>query len=213
MFGLKKQLALAIAGLLALGAVPQASAAPIAPAPLAAASSDSTVVLARSVSRGGSRTVVRHHGGGRSVATRSYRGNGNVYRNHSVYRGNGNVYRNRSVYRGNGNVYRGNNYVNRYHGVNNGRWAYDARRYGPRYNYRRSGYNYYRDGYYYSNPWWTAGAGLAVGAVAGAAIASSAAHPVYDDHVGYCMNRYRSYDAGSDTYVSSNGARRRCISP
>ena len=146
MFGLKRQLALAFAGLLALGSVPQASAAPIAPAPLAplaAASSDGPLVLARYGGRGGSRTVVRHHGGGRTVASRSYRGNGNVYRNRSVYRGNGNVYRNHSVYRGNGNVYRGNNYVNRYHGVNNGRWAYDARRYGARYNYRRPGYNYY----------------------------------------------------------------------
>jgi hypothetical protein len=34
--------------------------------------------------------------------------------------------------------------------------------------------------------------------------------PVGDDHVQYCMNRYRSYDPNSDTFMGYDGMRHRC---
>ena len=34
-----------------------------------------------------------------------------------------------------------------------------------------------------------------------------------DDHVAYCLNRYRSYHVGSDTYLGYDGDRHRCRSP
>jgi hypothetical protein len=35
----------------------------------------------------------------------------------------------------------------------------------------------------------------------------------YNRHVRWCMNNYRSYDPGSDTFVSYGGEVRRCNSP
>jgi hypothetical protein len=92
------------------------------------------------------------------------------------------------------------------------RYAYDRDRYGPRYRYARPGYRYHRDGYYYSSPWWGAGAGLAVGALVGSAIANSAANSG-DGHVAWCSQRYRTYDPGSDTFMSNSGVRKRCVGP
>jgi hypothetical protein len=34
-----------------------------------------------------------------------------------------------------------------------------------------------------------------------------------DDHVAYCLNRYRSYHVRSDTYMGYDGYRHRCNSP
>ncbi len=73
--------------------------------------------------------------------------------------------------------------------------------------------------------------GIVGGLVAGAAIAGSR-HRHYDDdyyhddrrvyrprrtrysaHVNWCLNRYNSYDPGSDTWVAYSGAVRTCRSP
>ncbi len=37
--------------------------------------------------------------------------------------------------------------------------------------------------------------------------------PAGNRHVRWCLNRYRSYDPGSNTYVTYDGDVRRCISP
>ena len=34
-----------------------------------------------------------------------------------------------------------------------------------------------------------------------------------DAHTSYCANRYRSYDAATDTFQPYNGPRRACVSP
>ncbi|MGE3832714.1 MAG: BA14K family protein [Parvibaculaceae bacterium] len=38
-------------------------------------------------------------------------------------------------------------------------------------------------------------------------------HRVSDDHVDYCLDRYRSYDVRSDTFMGYDGYRHRCNSP
>lgn len=87
---------------------------------------------------------------------------------------------------------------------------YDRRRHGPRYSYRRPGFQYHYGGYYYSSPWWigpSIGFGITVpGVTLGLGGGGSA-------HVDWCLNRYRSYDPASDTFLGYDGYRHRCNSP
>lgn len=95
------------------------------------------------------------------------------------------------------------------------RYGYGPRRgyYGPRYGY---GYGYPR--YYRRNNGAAIGAGiagLAAGALIGGAIASQQAQaaPAYgyqDPNVSYCIQRYRSYDPASGTYLGNDGLRHPC---
>jgi hypothetical protein len=94
--------------------------------------------------------------------------------------------------------WRGNRY-----GWNNG-WC----RYG------RCGYGYYNG---WNNPWPWIAAGAAIG-YAG----SYYYNDDYDDgayygggnaHVQWCLNRYRSYDPSTDTYMGYDGYRHRCRAP
>ena len=80
----------------------------------------------------------------------------------------------------------------------------------------RGGGRYYRRGGGWG--WGGVGAGLAAGALIGGAIAASQAPvyaapaPVYggDDAVAYCMQRYKSYDPRSGTYLNYDGNRYPC---
>lgn len=78
--------------------------------------------------------------------------------------------------------------------------------------YRYGGYRGYRGGYYRRGP--GAGAligGLAAGAILGGVIASQA-RPVYGatDPVSYCVQRFKSYDQASGTYLGYDGLRHAC---
>lgn len=65
--------------------------------------------------------------------------------------------------------------------------------------------------------------GIIGGLIIGGAIANAQApQPVYQEpvyvgsgnaHAGWCLNRYRSYDVASDTYMSHSGYRKYCNSP
>jgi hypothetical protein len=56
-----------------------------------------------------------------------------------------------------------------------------------------------------------AAVGIGVGAaIIGGAIAASAAEQQRQQAVGYCMQRYRSYDPNSMTYLGNDGMRRPC---
>lgn len=86
------------------------------------------------------------------------------------------------------------------------RW--DRRRHGNRYHRRSNRYRHYYGGYWYENPWWILpmiGAGIALN------------HRNYDGygnrHVEWCMNRYRSYNVRTNTWVSYSGHVRQCRSP
>lgn len=87
-------------------------------------------------------------------------------------------------------------------------WRYNHRYYGPRYRYRYPRYPYYYGGLWYSDPWWRYD------------------YPYYgyryypryrvnDDaaHVEWCLNRYRSYNPRTDTFLGYDGRRHRCNSP
>ena len=99
----------------------------------------------------------------------------------------------------------------------------------PRYNRYYHGYrcnswtrncSHYYHGYWYQNPWWTYPAvGIGIGLGAGA---------YYDDdyyapppparaygnrHVRWCLDRYRSYNPRTNTWVSYSGRVNQCISP
>lgn len=65
---------------------------------------------------------------------------------------------------------------------------------------------------------WGPGAGFAAGAILGGALAAQAAAPryyyepapAYDDTVAYCMQRFKSYDPRSGTYLGYDGLRHPC---
>jgi hypothetical protein len=81
---------------------------------------------------------------------------------------------------------------------------YDRHRHGSRHRTRRPGFNFYYGGYYYAHPWWL-GPGISIGVVPGSSVMSP--------HVQWCLNRWRSYDIGTDTYAPQIGVRVRCRSP
>ncbi len=93
----------------------------------------------------------------------------------------------------------------------NRRW--DRRLHGDRCRYRAGGCRYYRNGYYYRTPWWTlplVGAGVVIGSTLddGPYIG-----PRPRRHVAWCLDRYRSYNPRSNTWVSNSGDIRQCNSP
>lgn len=86
-------------------------------------------------------------------------------------------------------------------------------------NYRHSRhrshrYRHYRGGYWYENPWWIfpfVGAGIALSN-------RDRYYDRYDDgygsrHVRWCLNRYRSYDPRTNTWVAYSGRVHQCVSP
>ena len=79
------------------------------------------------------------------------------------------------------------------------------RRYCVRYEHRDRRYSHFHCGLWYSYPFWATGV------------------PIYtydkydyefdDPHVAYCLDKYRSYDPATDTYLAYSGRFRRCRSP
>jgi hypothetical protein len=91
-----------------------------------------------------------------------------------------------------------------------GRRHYDRHRHGPRYSYRRPGFDHYYGGYYYGSPWWI-GPSIGFGiTVPGVTLGLGSG---YSAHVQWCMNRYRTYDPATDTYIPRVGQRAYCNSP
>jgi hypothetical protein len=83
-------------------------------------------------------------------------------------------------------------------------------RHGDRRRYRSQRFRHYHGGYWYDNPWWIlpmVGAGIVLGN-----------RDRYDDgygssHVEWCMNRYRSYNVRTNTWVAYSGRVHQCVSP
>lgn len=76
---------------------------------------------------------------------------------------------------------------------------------------------YHHGGYYYENPWWLfpmVGAGIALGAAGAYDGYYDRGYDGYGSrHVRWCMDRYRSYDPRTNTWVSYSGRVHQCISP
>jgi BA14K-like protein len=91
---------------------------------------------------------------------------------------------------------------------------------------RGYGRGYYGRGYYgrgYYGPGWGVGAGLLGGAIVGGMLAAPYYYgsgpyyaapgyvaPAPEDAVAYCMQRFRSYDPNSGTYLGNDGYRHPC---
>lgn len=103
-----------------------------------------------------------------------------------------------------GNYNRNNmGYYNRnIHGMRCGNWTNQCR--------------YHHGGYYYQNPWWLApavGVGIGIG-VAGAYDNGYSGGGGYGRrHVEWCLDRYRSYDPRTNSWVSYSGRVYQCVSP
>lgn len=88
----------------------------------------------------------------------------------------------------------------------------------PFYGYRGGYYGRpYYGGRYYRHDYGSAAAagaiGLATGAIIGGALAQQQAAPVYaapNSAVSYCMQRFKSYDPASGTYLGYDGLRHPC---
>ena len=89
------------------------------------------------------------------------------------------------------------------------KWLYHRKYHGHRKRHRDHIFRFHLGGYYYPYPFW---------------------QNIYDDgywyyaddfdygsdykaHVWWCLNRYRSYDIRSDTFMGYDGRRHRCNSP
>jgi hypothetical protein len=87
---------------------------------------------------------------------------------------------------------------------------YYWKRHGKRHHRRSHRYRHYHGGYWYDNPWW-------IFPMVGAGIALSNRDRYYDgygsNHVEWCLNRYRSYNIRTNTWVSYSGRVHQCISP
>ena len=86
-----------------------------------------------------------------------------------------------------------------------------VRRSAPRYRGYR-GYSTRRPGYRRYNGFYYPPAAFIAGAIIGNAI-SSGSNGLPRAHYNWCDQRYRSYDARSDTFQPYNGPRQRCNSP
>lgn len=86
----------------------------------------------------------------------------------------------------------------------------------PYYYRGHRGYTHRRPGYRYHNGYWFPLAAFATGAIIGGAIATQPAPRaagINPRHYQWCANRYRSYDAYSNTFQPYHGPRQRCYSP
>ena len=93
-----------------------------------------------------------------------------------------------------------------------GRREYDRYRDGSRYSYRRPGFDHYYGGYYYSSPWWS-GPSIGFGITVPGVTLGLGGYGGSSAHVQWCLNRYRTYDPATDTYIPRVGERAYCNSP
>jgi hypothetical protein len=99
------------------------------------------------------------------------------------------------------------------------RTSWDRRRDGRRCSERFDNCRHFYRGYYYETPWWT------LPLIVGGSVAADRYYDDYDDydddydvaygssHVEWCLDRYRSYNPSTNTWVSFSGEVHECISP
>ena len=97
------------------------------------------------------------------------------------------------------------------------RSEWNSRRDGRRCSERFGNCRHFHNGYYYETPWWT------LPLIIGGGIAANNVYDDYDDgydgggygsrHVEWCLDRYRSYNPRTNTWVSYSGNVNQCNSP
>jgi hypothetical protein len=87
------------------------------------------------------------------------------------------------------------------------------RRGGIAYLNGRRGYRSWRRGYREHNGFWFPAGAFITGLIIGGALNDRPVVRSGSAHVRWCENRWRSYDAYSDTYQPNYGPRRVCVSP
>ena len=104
---------------------------------------------------------------------------------------------------GNYNRYNRGYYNRNLHGMRCGSWSNRCR--------------YHHGGYYYENAWWLAPAvGVGIGIGAAAVYNNGYYNNGYyngGSHVRWCLDRYRSYNPRTNSWVSYGGRVNQCISP
>jgi hypothetical protein len=91
---------------------------------------------------------------------------------------------------------------------------YDRHRHGMRCGNWSNRCRYHHGGYYYENPWWlgpAVGVGIALGAAG--TYGYDRGYGYGNRHVAWCLDRYRSYNPRSNTWVSYSGRVQQCFSP
>jgi hypothetical protein len=66
---------------------------------------------------------------------------------------------------------------------------------------------FYYNGWYYNSPWWT------VPVIGAGVVALTNGNGSGNRHKAWCAGRYKSYNAKTNTYVSSSGKLKQCNSP
>jgi hypothetical protein len=100
---------------------------------------------------------------------------------------------NRPVYRHGYHPHYRPGYYNGYRGPHCRSWSNSCR--------------FYYNGWYYNSPWWT------VPVIGAGVVALTNGNGSGNRHKAWCENRYKSYNAKTNTYVSSSGKRKQCNSP
>lgn len=93
--------------------------------------------------------------------------------------------------------------------------GYDQRRDGNRCRYRSGNCNQFYQGYYYESPWWLDSQNANDGTYYRRHHHFSQAQFGYrrgSNHSAWCAQRYRSYDADSDSFMGNDGRNHVCIS-
>jgi hypothetical protein len=111
----------------------------------------------------------------------------------SVRGGHGGGHYNRPVYRHGYHPHYRPGYYNGYRGPHCRNWSNSCR--------------FYYNGWYYNSPWWT------VPVIGAGVVALTNGNGSGNRHKAWCENRYKSYNAKTNTYVSSSGKRKQCNSP
>lgn len=87
------------------------------------------------------------------------------------------------------------------------------RRGGTAYLNGHRGYRQWRRGYRQHNGFWFPAGAFITGLIIGGVLDNQPVVRSGSAHVRWCQNRWRSYDARSDTYQPNYGPRRVCVSP
>ena len=93
--------------------------------------------------------------------------------------------------------------------MENKNWRYDRGKHGHRSRWRDRDHSHFSDGFWYTAPFWA----LGTAALLANRDYYDRGYNRGDAHVEYCLDRYRSYDVETDSFLGYDGDYHRCNSP